>query len=74
VFNQALDPGEKVRRGSTMEWVATRVIVQAPAGMVADGEEVLLVTRHVLPPGVPFSAAQVEAIREAYVAIDPEDF
>jgi hypothetical protein len=57
-----------------MEWVATRVIVRAPAGRVADGEEFLLVTRQVLPPGVPFSAAQVRAMREAYVAVDPEDF
>ncbi|MCU1440993.1 MAG: hypothetical protein JWP85_1990 [Rhodoglobus sp.] len=56
-----------------MEWVATRIIVRAPAGRVADGEEFLLVKRPEVPPGVPFSAAQVRAIREAYVGVDPED-
>ena len=57
-----------------MEWVATRIIVKAPVGGVTDGEEFLLVKRPEVPPGIPFSPAQVTALREAYVSVDPEDF
>jgi hypothetical protein len=57
-----------------MEWVAARIVVRAPVGGVADGEEFLLVKRPEVPPGVPFSPAQVRALREAYVAVDSEDF